>query len=173
MNPLEAAATDLTRAQSELADATSNAERTASALVVLQGRLAAKQQDLANLRDRRLAEQEQESDAALAQLLALDIAGLEPLVGSAHAAHQAAQEASQQAQNALSYVQAQFERETAAEQATTLEKRLRELETMLLNGIAQLHTLKKVATGSLHIHGPTIFNFAPRLTRFIQTGVLA
>lgn len=172
MNPLEAAASTLTHAQSVLEEATAQAERTVSALNVLQGRLAAKQNDLTAIQSRRLSGEEAESDAALAQLISMDIAGLEPLVGSAHAAHQSACEAVQQAQSAIGQAQQAFERAQAQQQAEQLEARLRELEAMLLNGIAQLHTLKKTATQSIHVHGPSVFNFAPRLTRFIQTGVL-
>lgn len=169
---IEHAATELTQSQSVLEEATANAERTASALNVLQARLAAKQNDLTAIQARRLAGEEAESDAALAQLISMDIAGLEPLVGAAHAAHQSACEAQQQAQNAIGQAQQAFERAQAQEQAVQLEQRLRELETLLLNGVAQLHTLKKTATQSIHIHGPSVFNFSTRLTRFIQTGVL-
>lgn len=170
---LEHAATDLTRAQSELEGVTSVAEKTGDALGVLQARLTAKQEDLATIQQRRLSGDDAESDAALAQLLALDISGLEPLVGNAHAQYQAAIEAQQQAQNTVGQAQQVFERAQAGDAARLLEARLHELENLLLTGIAQLHVLKKAATGSIHIHGQTVFSFSPRLTRFIQTGVLA
>ena len=172
MNNIEAAAHDLTRAQSELEGATTIAEKTGDTLITLQGRLTAKQQDLAAIQQRRLSGDEIESDAALAQLLSLDIAGLEPLVGHAHAQHQTAIQAQQQAQNAVGQAQQVFERAQAGEATRPLEARLRELETLLLTGISQLHQLKKAATGSLHIHGATLFNVSPRLVRFISQGVL-
>jgi chromosome segregation ATPase len=172
MNSIEAAAHDLTHAQSELEEATAQAERTGSAMAVLQSRLTAKQQDMTNLRDRRLAEQEQESDAALAALLALDIESLQPIVGSAHASHQAACTAVQQAQKAIGQAQQAYERCQAGEQAVALEARLRALEEMLMGGIAQLHALKKAATGSIHVHGSHLFAVSPRLLRFAQQGVL-
>ena len=173
MNHIEAAATELTHAQAELEGATSIAEKTGDTLITLQGRLSSKQNDMANLRSRRLAEQEQESDAALAQLLALDISGLELLVGNAHAQHDAATVAHQQAQNAVSLAQQGYERATAHEAAQALEARLHELENLLMTGIAQLHVLKKAATGSLHVHGAHLFAVSPRLVRFATQGVLA
>ncbi len=172
MNHIEAAATELTHAQSELEGATTIAEKTGDTLIALQSRLSSKQNDMANLRSRRLAEQEQESDAALAQLLSLDIAGLEPLVGNAHAQHQVAIEAQQQAQNAVGQAQQVFERAQAGEAAQALEARLHELEGLLLSGIADLDVLKKKATGSIHIHGETLYRFSDRLKRFLQQGVL-
>ena len=172
MNNIEAAAHDLTRAQSELEGATAQAERTSSALNVLQARLAAKQNDLTAIQARRLSGDEIESDAALAQLLSLDIAGLEPLVGHAHAQHQTAIQAQQQAQNAVGQAQQVFERAQAGESARLLEARLHELETLLLTGIADLDILKKRATGSIHIHGETLYRFSDRLKRFLQQGVL-
>jgi hypothetical protein len=172
MNHIEAAATDLTAAASALEEASSQAERTVSALNVLQARLAAKQNDLTAIQARRLSGEESESDAALAQLISMDISGLEPLTGSAHAAHMAAQEAVQSAQNAVSQSQQAYERAQAQEQAVQLESRLRELEELLMNGIQQLHTLKKAASGSIHVHGQSLFAVSARLQRFLQTGVL-
>ena len=173
MNMIEVAAFGLTHALSALEESTSAAERTGSAHAILQARLTAKQQDMTNLRDRRLAEQEQESDAALASLLALDIASLEPLVGSAHAAHKTSCEVQQQAQNAVSQAQQAYERAQAGDQAVQLEARLRELENLLMSGIAQLHEFKKAATGSIRIHGQSVFAVSPRLARFMQNGVMA
>jgi len=46
------------------------------------------------------------------------------------------------------------------------------LETLLMDGIAELHTLKKKASGSLHVHGPSLYNFSQPMRRFIATGVL-
>ena len=68
--------------------------------------------------------------------------------------------------------QVALERAQAYEAAQALESRLRELETLLLSGIAELHVLKKAATGSIHIHGQTLFNFSQQMRRFISTGVL-
>jgi hypothetical protein len=169
---IEHAATELTQSQSALEEATAQAERTVSALNILQARLACKQNDLTAIHARRLSGEEAESDAALAQLISMDIAGLEPLVGAAHAAHQSAQEGVQQAQSAIGQAQAGFERAQAQEQATALEARLRELEELLMAGISQLYQLKKVATNSLHVHGTTLFAVSPRLARFMSQGVL-
>lgn len=172
MNNIEAASHDLAQAQSTLADATAKAISTADTLNVLNGRLAAKQQDLAAIQARRLSGDEGDSDAAMAQLISLDVAALDPLVGAANTAHQAAVLAQQEAQQQVQAAGASLERAQAAAGATALEARLHELENLLLNGIGQLYQLKKVATNSLHVHGATLFNVSARLQRFIQTGVL-
>ncbi len=172
MTPIEAASHDLAQAQSTLADATAKAVGTADTLNVLTGRLAAKQQDLSAIQARRLNGDEGDSDAPMAQLITLDIAGIEPLVASASAAHQSAVLAQQEAQQQVQHAGTALERAQAAAGATALEERLRELETLLMTGIGQLYHLKKVATNSLHVHGTTLFNVSPRLQRFIQTGVL-
>ena len=122
---------------------------------------------------RRLDGGELDEDGPMVHLLQLDIAGLEPLVASAQARQQAAVEAQQHCQQQVQRCQQALERAQAQEAATALEARLRELESLLLSGIAELHILKKAATGSIHIHGPTLFNFSQSMRRFIQTGVLA
>ena len=109
----------------------------------------------------------------MVHLLKLDIAGLEPLVAGARDRQQAACDALQHCQQQVQRCQQALERAQAYEAAAALESRLRELETLLLSGIAELHVLKKTATGSIHIHGPTLFNFSQSMRRFLQTGVLA
>lgn len=137
-----------------------------------QAQLAEKQQALAMVQQRRLDGGELESDAPTIHLLALDIAGLEPLVAGAQARQQSTVEGQQAAQMAVQQAQVALERATALEAAQALEARLRELENLLLSGIAELHVLKKTATGSIHVHGPTLFNFSQQIRRFIGTGVL-
>ena len=163
---------DLASAQNTLAAATTAAEKCADTFAALQARTAEKQQALAMIQQRRLDGGELESDAPTIAMLTLDISGLEPLVASAQTRHQSAVEASQAAQIAVQQAQTALERATAYEAATALENKLRELESLLLNGISELHTLKKKATGSIHIHGPSLFNFSQQMRRFIATGVL-
>ena len=164
---------DLAAAQNELAAASNAAEKTALELNALQARLAEKQQSLAMIQQRRLDGGELDTDAPTIHLLTLDIAGLEPLVAGAQARQQAALEGQQQAQMAVQHSQVALERATALEAAQALESRLRELETLLLSGIAELHVLKKAATGSIHVHGQTLYDFSQKTRRFLQTGVLA
>ena len=147
-------------------------EKANADLTALQSRLSEKQQSLAMIGQRRLDGGELESDGGIIHLLALDISGLEPLVVAARARHQSAVEALQAAQMAVQQAQIALERATALEAAQALESRLRELESLLLSGIAELHILKKAATGSIHIHGPTLFNFSQQMRRFISTGIL-
>ena len=164
---------DFAAAESALAAATNTAEKANADLSALQSRLSEKQQALAMIQQRRIDGGELESDGPTIHLLTLDIAGLEPLVAGARDRQQAAVEAQQAAQIAVQQCQQALERATALEAAQALESRLRELETLLLSGIAELHVLKKAATGSIHIHGSTLFNFSQQMRRFISTGVLA
>ena len=164
---------DFAAAQNELATANIAVGKTSADLSALQARLAEKQQSLAMIQQRRLDGGELESDGGIIHLLALDISGLEPLVAGAQARQQAALEGQQQAQMAVQHSQIALERATALEAAQALESRLRELESLLLSGIAELHILKKTATGSIHIHGQTLYDFSQKTRRFLQTGVLA
>ena len=163
---------DFAAAEHAFNAATTTAEKAAADLTALQSRLAEKQQSLAMIQQRRIDGGELENDAPTIHLLQLDISGLEPLVASAQTRQQAACEALQQAQMVVQHSQQALERATALEAAQALESRLRELESLLLSGIAELHVLKKKATGSIHVHGPTLFNFSQSMRRFIGTGVL-
>ena len=163
---------DLAAAESALATANTAAEKATTELSTLQARLAEKQQALAMIQQRRLDGGELDTDAPTIHLLTLDIAGLEPLVAGARDRQQSAVEALQQAQMAVQHCQQALERAQAYEAAQALEARLRELEALLMSGIAELHVLKKAATGSIHIHGQTLFNFSQQMRRFISTGVL-
>ena len=163
---------DFAAAESALSAATNTAEKANADLSALQARLAEKQQALAMIQQRRIDGGELESDGSTIHLLMLDIAGLEPLVASARDRQQAACDAQQQAQIAVQHSQIALERAQAYEAAAALEARLRELESLLLSGIAELHVLKKKATGSIHVHGQTLFNFSQQMRRFIGTGVL-
>ena len=164
---------DFAQAQNELATANTTAEKTALELSALQSRLTEKQQALAMIQQRRIDGGELENDAPTIHLLQLDISGLEPLVASAQTRHQSAVEAQQAAQMAVQHSQVALERATALEAAQALEARLRELENLLMSGIAELHVLKKTATGSIYIHGQTLYDFSQKTRRFLQTGVLA
>ena len=168
----QAQAYDFAAAESALSAANTAAEKANADLSALQSRLSEKQQALAMIQQRRLDGGVLESDGPTIHLLQLDIAGLEPLVASARDRQQSAVEAQQQAQMAVQHAQIALERATALEAAQALEARLRELETLMMNGIAELHVLKKKATGSIHIHGPTLYNFSQPMRRFISTGVL-
>ena len=163
---------DFAAAESALSAASNTAEKANADLTALQSRLSEKQQSLAMIQQRRLDGGELESDGGIIHLLALDIAGLSPLVAGARDRQQSAVEALQAAQMAVQHAQAALERAQAYEAAAALEARLRELESLLMSGIAELHVLKKKATGSLHVHGPTLFNFSQQMRRFIGTGVL-
>ena len=163
---------DFAAAESALATANTAAEKTALELNALQSRLSEKNQALAMIQQRRLDGGELESDGSTIHLLMLDIAGLEPLVASAKDRQQAACEALQHCQQQVQHSQIALERAQAYEAAAALESRLRELESLLLSGIAELHVLKKAATGSIHVHGQTLFNFSQPMRRFIATGVL-
>jgi len=163
---------DLAAAESALATANTAAEKTALELNALQSRLSEKQQALNMIQQRRIDGGELDEDAPMVHLLKLDIAGLEPLVASARDRQQAACEAQQAAQQQVQQCQQALERAQAQEAAQALEARLRELEALLMSGIAELLILKKAATGSIHVHGPTLFNFSQSMRRFIATGIL-
>ena len=163
---------DFAQAQNELATATTAAEKANADLSVLQARLAEKQQSLAMIQQRRIDGGGSNEDAPMVHLLQLDIAGLEPLVAAAQTRQQSASTALQAAQQQVQHCQQALERATALEAAQALEARLRELENLLLSGIAELHVLKKTATGSIHVHGPSLYNFSQQMRRFISTGVL-
>ena len=164
---------DFAQAQNELAAANTAVEKANADLSVLQARLAEKNQSLNMIGQRRIDGGGSDEDAPMVHLLQLDIAGLEPLVAGARDRQQAACEALQHCQQQVQQAQVALERAQAYEAATALEARLRELENLLLSGIAELHVLKKAATGSIHIHGQTLFNFSQQMRRFISTGVLA
>ena len=164
---------DFAAAESALATATATVDKANTELSTLQSRLAEKQQALAMIQQRRIDGGGSDEDAPVVHLLQLDIAGLEPLVAGARDRQQAACEALQHCQQQVQHCQQALERATALEAATALENKLRELEGLLLSGIAELHILKKTATGSLHVHGPSLFNFSQQMRRFIATGVLA
>ena len=164
---------DFAAAESALAAANTAAEKATTELSGLQSRLLEKNQALSMIQQRRIDGGELESDGPTIHLLTLDIAGLEPLVAAAQARQQAAVEAQQHCQQQVQHAQIALERAQAYEAAQALESRLRELESLLLSGIAELHILKKAATGSIHIHGQTLFNFSQQMRRFISTGVLA
>ena len=163
---------DFAAAESALSAASNTAEKANADLTALQSRLSEKQQSLAMIQQRRLDGGGSDEDAPMVHLLKLDIAGLEPLVAGAQARAQSACEAQQAAQQQVQRCQQALERAQAQEAAQALESRLRELETLLLSGIAELHILKKRASGSIHVHGPTLFNFSQQMRRFIATGVL-
>ena len=163
---------DFAAAESALAAANTAAEKATTELSGLQSRLLEKNQSLNMIQQRRIDGGELDEDGPMVHLLKLDIAGLEPLVASAQARQQAACEALQHCQQQVQQCQVALERATALEAATALENKLRELEGLLLSGIAELHILKKKATGSIHVHGPTLFNFSQQMRRFIGTGVL-
>lgn len=164
---------DFAAAESALATATATVDKANTELSTLQSRLAEKQQALAMIQQRRIDGGGSDEDAPVVHLLQLDIAGLEPLVAGARDRQQAACEALQHCQQQVQHCQQALERATALEAATALENKLRELEGLLLSGIAELHILKKTATGSIHIHGQTLYDFSQKTRRFIANGVLA
>jgi multidrug resistance efflux pump len=171
MNPAHTAS-DLAQAQADLADSAAAAEKCADTFAALQARLNEKQSALGIIQQRRLDGLDADSDAPTAHLLQLDLDGLRPLVDRAAEQHTAACEALQQAQITVQQAQAAHDRATAETAAVALESRLHELESLLLSGIADLDILKKKATGSLHVHGETLYRFSDRLKRFLQQGVL-
>ena len=165
-------ASDLAHAQSELEATQVAAEKAGSAVAALETRIAEKETALDVIRQRRIEGNEIDSDAPTIHLLQLDISGLRPLVETARVQYQTAAQAHQQALILLQQCEKAHDRAVAGQAAQALEARLRELETLLITGIQQLHVLKKAATGSIHIHGATLFNINPRITRFLATGVL-
>ena len=171
MNPAHTAA-DLAQAQADHADAVIAVEKRSDTFAALQARLNEKQQSLGIIQQRRIDGGECDSDAPTIALLQLDCEGLRPLVARAQEQHQAACEALQAAQITVQQCQAAHDRATAETAAQALEARLHELEGLLLSGIADLDVLKKKATGSIHIHGETLYRFSDRLKRFLQQGVL-
>ena len=165
-------ASDLAHAQSELEATQVAAEKAGSAVAALETRIAEKETALDVIRQRRIEGNEIDSDAPTIHLLQLDISGLRPLVESARVQYQTAAQARQQAQSLLQQCEKAHDRATAEIAAVALESRLHELENLLLSGIADLDILKKKATGSLHVHGETLYRFSDRLKRFLQQGVL-
>jgi hypothetical protein len=171
MNPAHTAA-DLAQAQADYSDAQTAAEKCADTFAALQARQAEKQTALGIIQQRRIDGGECDSDAPTIALLTLDLDGLKPLVETARTQHTAAVEGLQAAQILVQQAQTAHDRATAETAAVALESRLHELESLLLSGIADLDILKKKATGSLHVHGETLYRFSDRLKRFLQQGVL-
>ena len=171
MNPAHTAS-DLATAQADHSDAAAAAEKCSDTFAALNARMAEKQQALNIIQQRRLDGGECDGDAPMIALLQLDLSGLQPLVETARTQHQAAVEALQAAQITVQQCQVAHDRATAETAAQALEAQLHNLENLLLSGIADLDILKKKATGSLHVHGETLFRFSDRLKRFLQQGVL-
>lgn len=173
MNSIEAASYELAQAQQEAAKAAQATNAASATLTGLEQRIAEKQMALDVIKARRLETgQELDSDAPTAHLLTLDIQGLQELLTCARTAHQTAVEAEIQAQQQEQHCQRTYDRAVAGQQATALLERLHDLEARLMAGIAELHTLRKLETGSLHIHGQTLYRFSQRLERFQSQGVL-
>ena len=166
-------AADLARSQAEYAAEKCAAEKCSDTYAALQARQTEKQQALNIIQQRRIDGGECDGDAATVALLALDCEGLRPLVETAQTQHQAAVNALQAAQITVQQCQARHEAATAESAAQALESRLHELEELLLKGLHDLHTLKRQAQGSLHLHGSHLFVVSPRLVRFATQGVLA
>ena len=165
-------ASDLAHAQSELEATQVAAEKAGSAVAALETRVSEKETALAIVRNRRIEGNEIDSDAPTIHLLQLDISGLRPLVESARVQYQTAAQAHQQAQILVQQCEKAHDRATAESAAQALEAQLHNLENLLLSGIADLDILKKKASGSIHIHGATLYRFSDRLKRFLQQGVL-
>ena len=113
-----------------------------------------------------------DSDAPTANLLTLDIQGLQELLTSARTAHQTAQATEIQAQQQEQHCQRTYDRAVAGQQATALLERLHDLEARLMAGIAELHELQKVENQTNFVCGQSLYKFSQRLERFQQQGVL-
>lgn len=94
----------------------------------------------------------------------------ELLVAASDAARQAGQ-AVAVATEKVKQARAEHARHVAGQDAQALERRLRELETLFVRGLAELGRLKREAGGGRDIlHGAQIFQPAAALTRFIVGG---
>lgn len=173
MNSIEASSYELAAAQQEAAKATQVTISTNETLAALEQRIAEKKMALDVIRQRRLETgQELDSDAPTVALLMLDIAGLEELLTSARNAHQQAVQAENEAQQRVWHCEKAYNRAVAGQQATLLLDRLHDLEARLMAGIGELHSLRKIETGSNFIHGQSLYKFSQRLERFQSQGVL-
>ena len=172
MNSIEAASYELAQSQQEAAKAAQATNTASQTLTGLESRIAEKQMALDVIKARRLEGGELDSDIPHCNLLTLDIQGLQELLTCARTAHQTAVEAEIQAQQQEQHCQRTYDRAVAGQQATALLERLRDLEARLMAGIGELHTLRKIETGSNFVHGQSLYRFSPRLERFQSQGVL-
>lgn len=114
------------------------------------------------------------TDEKHAQRLALITADCERLnellIPASEAARQAGQ-AVAAASERVKQAHAEHARHVAAQDAQALERRLRELETLFVRGLAELGRLKREAGGGRDVlHGAQIFQPAAALMRFIVGG---
>jgi hypothetical protein len=164
-------ARQLAEKQSALADAVVACEKTGDTAISLQARIDAKQAQLDGIQAQRMAGNESDSDPAIIAALRLDIEGLQPLAAQAQAQHAAAKLAVEAAQQALQHADSEWVRVTAANDARSLETKLRDLEAVFCAGLRQLHTLKCQAESRPAISGTSLFRFGDQLDRFIRFGV--
>ena len=106
-------------------------------------------------------------------LLAADMERLGELLGPATEATRQAGQAVAVATERVKQAHAEHERHVAGQAATALEGRLRELEKMLLRGIAEVAALKRAAAPrTVHLVASEVFKASDGLVRFIVQGVI-
>lgn len=155
----------LAEAERQHAEARAEHERRAARLAVLQS-------ELASIAERRQAGDKEDADGPRVALLKLDIAQLSPLVNIAKAEAATALQGVLDARAALAHAQQQLERETAQQQAEALENRLRQIETVLVNGIAELAKLKRRIDPRLSIAPTTVYPLGDPLRRYATQSVM-
>ena len=155
----------LAEAERQHAAAQQEAERRAARLAVLQS-------ELASIAERRQAGDKEDADGPRVQLLRLDIGQLEPLANIAQNEAKTALQGVLDARAALAHAQQQLERETAQQQAEALEQRLRQIESVLVAGIAELARLKRRIDPRLTIAPTTVYPLGDPLRRYATQSVM-
>lgn len=124
-------------------------------------------------RERDTTDQDDEKAGARLALITADAERLTELLAPATEATRQAGQAVAVATERVKQAHAEHERHVAGQAATALEGRLRELEKMLLRGIAEVATLKRAAAPrTVHLVASEAFKASDGLVRFIVQGVI-
>lgn len=142
----------------------------------IKGRIAAlatERSAILKTRERITTDQDDEKAGARLALIGADMERLNELLSPAAEATRAAGQAVAVATERVKQADAEHERHVAGLAAEALEKRLRELEKMLLRGIAEVATLKRAAAPrTVHLVASDVFKASDGLVRFIVQGVI-
>lgn len=168
----DAFAVGIASAQAQLDAATEQHQQAEAKAQKIKARIKALSDERAAIQKARESDDaDDEKTGARLALITADTERLnELLVAASEAARQAAQ-AVATATERVKAARAEHARHVAGQDAQALERRLRELETLFVRGLAELGRLKREAGGGRDIlHGAQIFQPAAALTRFIVGG---
>lgn len=141
----------------------------------IQGRIAALATERASIMKSRdsAADQDDEKTGSRLALITADLERLGELLAPASEATRAANQAVAVATEKVKQAHAEHARHVAQQDAQALECRLRELEKMLLRGIAQLAELKRAsAPRTVHLVASEVFKVSDELVRLVVQGVV-